>query len=879
MRSPRALATVLAVAAFAGGVELGAEAPTRADLERSLLLMRNHLLPTSRLNGFDGLWLLDVERSRYQRLRPFTMSRTPPGQIGSYSVGEHSYLVIDGDRVIVQAYPYDVHFDGLNWRMLNRLPAAGGHPTGWAVQGPLLNEGAVAGTGLAPGIHGIARCGLRIITASHWGSVSCQLVTLPGGELPTQATEDRLLLFTSVSPGDLAEASWLHTFDEGSLYRDRVLLSYDPGRRGFWRGAEVDARFFPVVDGRLLEPTLTLNLDAFPFGDTDDVRFLDALHYHPGRDRLYAVLHLQEVIAPAPSSLLVEVDPETGEAVSLGDVVDESFPPFTLASFGPAPERHEQIVPVVADAPGRHGSRWRTDLWLYNPASTPATVALSRLRRPELAEELVLAPHASVHLPDVLLGLGGGAAGDGLEHDALKVVSTSAWAEQVVAFARIWTRDPASGGAYGHAVPSVPAPYGYSNHSVLDPIGAETGVDRFNVGANALAAYLDLDLREPGRFRHNLGIVNPSDEEVTIDLLWTFVDSLRNQWPNEAPRRASIRVPPGDLRLVSLERLFPTEVVEGWVPRIGVFGATPAILWLSMVDNLTGDSTFVPYSLFSATSALLAWPEVHNRPVPDYRLAIPMVAHNPGVGGSSWQTDLFASPDMYYQSLGPFVAYHPSDAGSCQTIAGRPEIAAYVEGELAMPLERWAETLGISVEEIEYRGIDRPLRTLFPDIVRGFPECAGTTSSQGGLEVLAGSWFAGFSRTYTTRPDGGTYGGMLPLYPPGGMPVQHFAGLQVSADSRVNLGFFNGNHDRAVTSRVTLYDAEGRKVAERTLTLASLASRQRELLRFFDLDALPEGTYGLTVLPLDDPETGAQGRSWAYVSVVDNRTHDPVNIW
>jgi hypothetical protein len=46
-----------------------------------------------------------------------------------------------------------------------------------------------------------------------------------------------------------------------------------------------------------------------------------------------------------------------------------------------------------------------------------------------------------------------------------------------------------------------------------------------------------------------------------------------------------------------------------------------------------------------------------------------------------------------------------------------------------------------------------------------------------------------------------------------------------------------------------------------------------------EVGALPAGTYGLTVLPLDDREHGVKGRSWAYVSLVDSITGDPTNWW
>jgi hypothetical protein len=40
-----------------------------------------------------------------------------------------------------------------------------------------------------------------------------------------------------------------------------------------------------------------------------------------------------------------------------------------------------------------------------------------------------------------------------------------------------------------------------------------------------------------------------------------------------------------------------------------------------------------------------------------------------------------------------------------------------------------------------------------------------------------------------------------------------------------------------------------------------------------NLTALPAGLYGHTVIPQ------GEGRSWAYVSLVDNISGDPTNLW
>jgi hypothetical protein len=328
--------------------------------------------------------------------------------------------------------------------------------------------------------------------------------------------------------------------------------------------------------------------------------------------------------------------------------------------------------------------------------------------------------------------------------------------------------------------------------------------------------------------------------------------------------------------VTNIEALFPAEVVEGWVPRIAVFGVRPAIIWTTIVDNVTGDATFVPFTSYTADSAMQNTPN-NLRALEEYRFALPVVASTRGLAESRWTTDLFGFVQGGWDST-PLVvaAFHPSEPERCADSASG-EINERLQGVLAMPLLRWLQTIGRPPPP--WTEMDPYYGTIYPDVVHSFAECAGASNVKGGLEILTGSWYSGFSRTYTTRPDGGTYGGMLPLYPRWGWPVQHFAGLQVDHGFRINVGFFNGDHDHAVEHRVTLFSEDGEEVAERTFTLEPLASLQRELTRFFGLGDLAEGAYGLTVMPLDDPDAGVQGRSWAYVSVIDNRTNDPTNLW
>jgi len=295
---------------------------------------------------------------------------------------------------------------------------------------------------------------------------------------------------------------------------------------------------------------------------------------------------------------------------------------------------------------------------------------------------------------------------------------------------------------------------------------------------------------------------------------------------------------------------------------VGVWGSRPAAVWLSMVDNSTGDATFVPFTAMKWGSDVFRY-QLH-----DVRAVVPVVAHASGVGGTEWRTDVYGV-DWLLDAYRPYAWLQPADpAHDCGGAALTGEIGEILDGEVAVPGGTWPWYPWF------WGTVER-------DVARSFAPCAGDEDLHAAFELLSATWLVGWSRTYTTRPDGGTYGDMLPFYPVDGWPVQHFAGVEVGSTFRVNVGLFNGNHDQAVTHRLTLYATDGRKVAERTLTLQPLASLQRRLEHLFLLEvgALPAGTYGLTVLPLDDPERGLKGRSWAWVSLVDELTGDPTNWW
>jgi hypothetical protein len=388
------------------------------------------------------------------------------------------------------------------------------------------------------------------------------------------------------------------------------------------------------------------------------------------------------------------------------------------------------------------------------------------------------------------------------------------------------------GGTVGHGVPAVPGRVGYSNHlttASLPPVSY--------AGQPALMLLDD----SPGRFRHDLGVVNTGDDPLVMTLWWgmeTTPGSLSgNAWPPPENAR-SVTTPPHSVRVFGIEELFPAVIRENFPAKLGVTGERPAPIWLSMVDNLTNDATFVPFSVFSMKGDA------------ETALAIPVIADVPGERGSRWRSDLYADQYAFAGGVGVF---HPSAPGTGRTLR--------------------ADTAGI-----HQNGSDASSAWIVRDVVKRFVPEGGV---RGAVEYHVGSWMAGYVRNYTTRPDGGTYGDILPLYPPHGWPVQHFAGIELSSRFRVNLGLFNGDKNHAIVHRLSLYAADGTLVAQRELTLAPWENLNERLEKLLGLaiGGLPEGTYGLTVLPLDDAANGVEGRSWAFVSLVDNVTNDPTHWW
>ena len=870
---------VVALVLLASAAPAAAEAPPRERYEDNMIVTRTQWYdPVGTRYG--GVWLLDPTSLDFTRLHPFAATTDSDQGIKGFVEGFDGALASYENTIAYETWPARFEFDPLTWRLIRRLPAMSQPPehVGWVVQGPLLDDPTASPLGLAPGAYGFARCVRQLL---GWGppTLFCEPWPFdapwgPPGVAILEGSDNALLAQPLDKPWQTPTTAAVfepHAWPSlDTLGQIPVALSVDRARAGFWQGIPRGVQLLPVTDGQVGNPTTTYSFTFPPF-DRDEIGLL-RLYYHEASGQLFGVA---ETVAPAIAGderHLFRFEPSTGEGELLQSWVPpnrEQGTPIAFTALGPAPQHSVQLVPIVGGGPGANGTNWTTELWLYNPDDAPQEAALRRVTHPNQERTITIPAHGSTAIVDTMAWLGGGAGADGTAHEAVVVTARSVWGRQLVVQGRISTLDPATGGRYGHSLPAVPGRLGYSNHV---PFALEGDPELTNVLFPGLdGAHFDLDMREPGRYRYNIGITNDHDEPVTIRLLWGFAHNVEHDLRGGVRPQdtiATITVPGHGVTLYAISDLFPASVREVWAPRIGVFGERPAVLWLSMIDNLTGDATFVPYT---------SCPHVNDSD--QDVMTLPVVAHLPGRNGSRWQTDLIGYHANDNTSVPVVARYWPdTPATACNGTGDGGPIADNLYALMPVApgaLDAFRAALA-AINVPEGDAGDLGYRTLIPDAVRAFEDCETDDNTKGALDIATGAWYSGFSRTYTTRQDGGTYGAMLPLYPIGGWPVQHFAGLAINDDQRVNLGLYNGL-DHPVTHRLVLYTESGGLAATTTLELAPHEHVQEPLTRL--LGPLADGLYGLTVLPLDDPDAGVEGRSWAYVSIIDNVTNDPINLW
>jgi hypothetical protein len=753
-----------------------AEQPSRDQVTQPLYVLRANVSSNPAAH-FQGIFRYDLGTKSYAQFAAFHY-------LQDFGVDGAANLAGTSDRIVLQGAEY-YEFDAASGRLLRRYEGTDVAADRWAFHGTVVTEEQARTLGIPSGTYGFPRC--TFFVQSDPVSLTCPPHQFPGYTVPTSAPYS-VLLRRSLDPAD----SSLNFVRILSVSDFPPAIALDPPHRQFWLWTRTSSpQWFTVgisngAVGNPLAAAVTPT-SGFVYSLTfhDSTRSLFELSRTDGNERLL----LQRPTTDPNATAFIE---RSNYNDSTQNRIDS-----TAAVSDPLPDRYVQVVPAIGETPGANGTFWHSDLWLYNPAADAIDVTLRRVARPQQTTQH-LAPHASVALRDILKTLGGGPSGDGVTTDALVIDAPYRWGAQLAAYSRTYTAG-SDGGTYGQSVPAVPSAVGYSNHVRDFRAPADT---------EGFPSTIVLDKRDGGRFRHNVGVVNDSDAAFNIQLYDGF-------------HKFSIPIAAHSVGNVNLEALFID-------PNAVLFAADrPAPVWLSMIDNTSGDATFVPFTNFSTVTD------------PISELAIPAVGTTHGAGGTTWRTDLY---------------------GTFPTAVGNET--------LDHPFAHLDAATGCSADT--HLNGDGPY--IYRDVAHQFGACDPGGGVVGALRMRGNSWMQGFSRTYTTRADGGTLGDVLPFYPANGWPLQHFSGIEVGARFRINVGLYNGSN-ATTTNRLFLYDANGALVAQRDLDLGPRASFQAPLASLMNVANLPAGIYGLSVIPNGD------GRSWAYVSLVDNISGDPTNFW
>jgi hypothetical protein len=449
-------------------------------------------------------------------------------------------------------------------------------------------------------------------------------------------------------------------------------------------------------------------------------------------------------------------------------------------------------VPVTSHNAGLNGSQWRSDLAALNLATASVDADATFFGEGGTLRSTTSVPAgAQAMLADVVAQLGG--AGSGalaiFSHQPLRI--TSRTYNQVSS-----TASCDADGTQGQDYP------------VVD------GASGLVAGQNAYLA----GLTENAAYRSNIGLLNtgPNTATVLVELFDGAGTKLADYTVNLGTGQWAQETEP------FLTKAGQAAMDRGYA-RITVQSGSGVFAFASVVDNLTNDPTTV-----TAGNPL---------PAP---LWVPVAAHNPGLNGSHWRTDL----------------------GVLNTATVTANVQLQFSGS------------GGVVSNTTY--VPAGTQSILTDIVGQLG-----ASGQGALEVLSDQPLVVTSRTYNqvsadaTCDPNGTQGQDYPvLATSGGLSAEqsaYLAGLTENSSYRSNIGLANIGTS-AASVLVELFDGAGTKLGDYTVTL-NPGEWKQETQPFFTKagqTAMDRGYAKITV------QSGSG--VFAFASVVDNLTNDPTTV-
>jgi hypothetical protein len=259
------------------------------------------------------------------------------------------------------------------------------------------------------------------------------------------------------------------------------------------------------------------------------------------------------------------------------------------------------------------------------------------------------------------------------------------------------------------------------------------------------------------------------------------------------------------------------------VARAVVTSTVPVVAYASIIDNRTGDPIAMIAAKDSESSTLLA---------------IPGIAHLAGAASSLWRSDVRI--------------FHPDAGGDSATV-----VLTYYPGNVANPTP---VTRTVSIGANRIVALDDILLATF-----------GNDNGSGALKIQSDGKLLVTSRTFN-QSTSGTFGQDIPA-------VAYDKALSASATSlfsglsdsryRTNVGFFNLSAT-PIDLTLSLKSPAGAVLASKPFHLDPNIMTQMNLFSFL-------GAAGTAAASLSVSGSGA-GSYWAYASVIDSVSGDPVFV-
>jgi plastocyanin len=465
-------------------------------------------------------------------------------------------------------------------------------------------------------------------------------------------------------------------------------------------------------------------------------------------------------------------------------------------------------IPASASIHGLNGTYFRTDLRLLNQSYTDSVTVDLDYPGVGHSGSVTLAPREARELRDVV--------GTFFAAPETSGGITIRWSGgPVIASSRTYT-DGAAGGTIGTQIPAL-EDYRSMTGALFVALSSSGG-----------------DLTKG--FRSNAGVFNPGYYAAQASATVTFVlyDSLGH--PLGIPLTTQVG---GTVQINNIFAALGAGTVATKNARLVVTSSVPVFSYVTVIDNITGDSFYVPAEYtsnpFQAGRTAL-YPII---PVPD--VVIPAAVSKHGVNGVLFQTDLWLQ--------------NTSSTSGATTLT-----FASIEDGLTV-----VRTATVSMAPLEVR--------LYEDIVHSL---FGATESFGPVHVLPNG-FTAFSRTYSATQDGqGTIGTELPaIY---GSLYGRFVFLGVASNGgdtrsgfRTNVGA--SGYGVFSTHTALLFDSSGRPLGN-AVPLYLPADTPVQVNDIFAAAGVPSTVTTNATLVLDSPGSAI----YPYVTVIDNRSGDSVAL-